>query len=271
MSELRRLIVRHRHVAPMVSALLASLDAAVIIRDADDVVILDRGGPGGEHLGPGHGRHEVAVDGDVLGTVEGGRAARGVASVLAYAAARERDKRSLANEALERYRELSLIYDLAATIGGSDTVAPVVETAVNELSRLSNDAHGFLLLADGDALREAPGASAGSPVTEARLGEGIVGATAAAGGAELVEDASSDPRATDAERAGGSVVVAALRSGTAVLGVVGATAASGVFRSADLKVVTAIAALAGPAIGRALGTGAPAGGAAEGPDEGGRS
>ena len=28
MSELRRLIVRHRHVAPMVSALLASIDAA---------------------------------------------------------------------------------------------------------------------------------------------------------------------------------------------------------------------------------------------------
>jgi two-component system, NtrC family, sensor kinase len=256
MSELRRLIVRHRHVAPMVSALLASTDAAVTIRDAEGNAILERGGPAGTGPDDATVRQEVAVDGDVLGWVEGGRSARGVAAVLAYAAARERDKRSLANEALERYRELSLIYDLAAAIGGSDTVEPVVDTAITELSRLPHDARGFLLLADGDMLRAAPGAyAAGSPVTEARIGEGIVGASAASGGSELVEDASGDPRATEAERAGGSLVVAALRAGDATLGVVGATATGGAFRSADLKVVTAIAALAGPAIGRALGRG----------------
>ena len=81
MSELRRLIVRHRHVAPMVSALLAGTDAAVTIRDAEGEVVLERDG-----TGAGEGRHEVAVEGEVLGTVEGGRAARGIAAVLAYAA-----------------------------------------------------------------------------------------------------------------------------------------------------------------------------------------
>ena len=110
MSELRRLIVRHRHVAPMVSALLASVDAAVTIDDAEGAVILQRDGP--EGTGPTGtdvaSRADVIVDGETLGWVDGGRPARGIAAVLAYAAARERDKRSLANEALERYRELSL-------------------------------------------------------------------------------------------------------------------------------------------------------------------
>ena len=46
MSELRRLIVRHRHVAPMVSALLAGTDAAVTIRDAEGEVVLERDGHG---------------------------------------------------------------------------------------------------------------------------------------------------------------------------------------------------------------------------------
>ena len=92
-------------------------------------------------------------------------------------------------------------------------------------------------------------------MTGSRLGTGIVGAVAASGAAELVEDTTADPRATDAEAAGGSLVVAPLRAGDATLGVVGATATGGPFRSADLKVVTAIAALAGPAIGRALGSG----------------
>jgi hypothetical protein len=256
MSELRRLIVRHRHVAPMVSALLASMDAAVTIRDGEGAVILERGGPAG--AGPGNAviRQDVVVDGDMLGWVEGGRTARGIAAVLAYAAARERDKRSLANEALERYRELSLIYDLAATIGGSDTVEPVIHAAVTELSRLPHDARGFVLLADGDGttLRTAPGADGeGGPIVEARAGVGIVGEAAVSGGSELVEDSVADARATAAERAGGSLVVAALRAGDVTLGVLGATATGGPFRSADLKVVTAIAALAGPAIGRAMG------------------
>jgi hypothetical protein len=253
MSELRRLIVRHRHVAPMVSALLASVDAAVTIQDAEGAVILERGGPDGTHADLGVGQ-EVAVDGEVLGWVAGGKAARGVAAVLAYAAARERDKRSLANEALERYRELSLIYDLAESIGGSDEVEPVVRTAVAELSRLPHDARGFLLLASGDDLAPAPGSEdAGSPVTSGRIGSGIVGGVARSGVAELIETTADDPRATDAERAGSSLVVAPLRAGDVTLGVVGATATGGPFRSADLKVVTAIAALAGPAIGRALG------------------
>ncbi len=201
MSELRRLIVRHRHVAPMVSALLASMDAAVTIRDGEGAVILERGGPAGAGPGDPVIRQDVVVDGDMLGWVEGGRTARGIAAVLAYAAARERDKRSLANEALERYRELSLIYDLAATIGGSDTVEPVVHAAVTELSRLPHDARGFVLLVDGDGttLRTAPGADGeGGPISEARAGVGIVGEAAVSGGSELVEDSVADPRATGA-------------------------------------------------------------------------
>lgn len=249
MSELRRLIVRHRHVAPMVSALLAGTDAAVTIRDAEGEIVLERDG-----TGAGEARHVVAVDGETLGTVEGGRAARGIAAVLAYAAARERDKRSLANEALERYRELSLIYDLAAAIGGSTELETIVGTATAELARLPHDARGFLLLARPDgSLVPAPGSVDGAAAeVGARLGAGIVGAIAASGIAELLEDAGADERASAAERGAGSLVAAPLRADDRVIGVVGATATGGAFRAADLKVVTAIAALAGPAIGRAI-------------------
>jgi hypothetical protein len=248
MSELRRLIVRHRHVAPMVSALLAGTDAEVTIRDAEGEVVLERSG-----TGDGRSRHDVLVDGDLLGWVEGGRSARGIAAVLAYAAARERDKRSLANEALERYRELSLIYDLAATIGGHTDLESIVETAVTELSRLPNDARGFLLLLGPDgALRAPAGLDLGGPVIDGRAGNGIVGSVVSAGTPELVEDAGEDPRATPAERMALTIVAAPLRAEERTIGVVGATGTGGGFRAADLKVVTAIAALAWPAIGRAL-------------------
>jgi hypothetical protein len=41
-TELRRLIVRHRHVAPMLSVLLAGTNARVTITDLDGATILDR-------------------------------------------------------------------------------------------------------------------------------------------------------------------------------------------------------------------------------------
>jgi putative methionine-R-sulfoxide reductase with GAF domain len=250
MSELRRLIVRHRHVAPMVSALLAGTDAAVTIRDAQGEVVLERTG-----AGAGEGTHDVAVDGETLGSVEGGRAARGVAAVLAYAAARERDKRSLANEALERYRELSLIYDLAEAIGGESDAESIVDTAIAELARLPHDARGFLFLASPDGSLVSPPHATVDPSAIARVvGVGVIGSVAASGIPELLEDAATDERATDEERSAGSIVVAPLRAGQATIGVVGATATGGAFRAADLKVVTAIAALAGPAIGRAIAT-----------------
>ena len=250
MSELRRLILRDHHVAPMVSALLAGTDAAVTIRDAHGATILERAG-----AGSGEGHHEVSVDGETLGWVEGGRMARGVAAVLAYAAAREHEKRSLAGEALERYHELSLIYDLAAEIGRHSDVTAIAETAVNELSRLPNDARGFLLLLGSDGMLHPPAGIdlIGSAISGGRSGEGIVGAVVASGSAEVVEDPSADPRATGAEIEAGALVAVALRAEDRTIGVLGATGTGGSFRAADLKVVTAIAALAGPAIGRSLG------------------
>ena len=41
-AELRRLIVRHRHVAPMLSVLLAGTDARLTITDTDGAMVLDR-------------------------------------------------------------------------------------------------------------------------------------------------------------------------------------------------------------------------------------
>ena len=244
MNELRRLIVRHRHVAPLVATVLAGTDAEITIRDADGTVLLDRGAPAGNQ------RFPITVDRDTLGFVEGGRTARAIAAVISYAAARERDKRSLALEALERYRELSLIYDLAGSIGASHDVDAIVDRAMAELARLPQ-ARGFVLL---DESMEPRAGNASAPDVaavgvDASAGRGIVGAVLKTGVAELVEDPSTDPRATDAERGLGSIVAAPLRVEDRTVGVLGAVASSvGGFRAADLKVVTAIAVLIAPAL-----------------------
>ncbi len=248
--DLRRLIIRHRQVAPMLSALLAGTDARVRILDADGSVILNRDA-GSDGAEPGQ-RVPILAERELLGWVEGGRIANAVAAVLSYASARELDKRSLSQEALERYRELNLIYDLAQSIGAVLEVDAVARVAASEAQRLVADGEAFLLLRDvlGGALVPVPG-DATAAFERVPPGAGILSAVER-GEAEIVNDVAGDPRATPDERRYPALIVAPLVARSERIGVVGAVSrVPHEFRAGDLKVLGAIAALAGPALEQA--------------------
>lgn len=235
-AELRRLVVRHRHVAPMLSVLLAATNARVTITDAAGDVILDRQ-TGNAPADAPVDRHAIKVEGATVGWVEGPRPASAIAAVLSYAASRETDKRALAREALDRYRELNLIYDLADQIGATLEVDAVAAVAVAEASRLPSGGEGFLILRNGP--------------DGALLDSGLLGAIHA-GEAEIVNDVPGDPRTTATERAIASLVAAPLRVRGERLGVIGTRSADPIeFRASDLKVLTAIASLAAPTLEQA--------------------
>jgi len=235
-AELRRLVVRHRHVAPMLSVLLASTNARVRITDPAGGEILDRQIGSAPADAPVE-RHPIKVEGTTVGWVEGPRPAGAIAAVLSYACARETDKRALAREALDRYRELNLIYDLAEQIGATLEVDAVAAVAVDEAGRLPTGGEGFVVLVDG-------------PDAESLAG-GILGAILG-GEAEIVNDVGSDPRATDDERAFASMVAAPLRVRGERLGVIGTRSVEPVeFHASDLKLLIAIASLAAPTLDQA--------------------
>jgi hypothetical protein len=235
-TELRRLVVRHRHVGPMLSVLLASTNARVTITSLDGQVILDRQAGSAPADAPIE-RHPIAVEGSPIGWVEGPRPAGAVAAVLSYAAARETDKRALAREALDRYRELNLIYDLADQIGATLEVDAVTAVATDEASRLPSGGQGFVILRDGPEGR--------------RLDDGVLGAVFA-GDAEIVNDVAGDPRSVEAERSMASLVAAPLRVRGERLGVIGTSSPTPLeFHASDLKVLTAIASLAAPTLQQA--------------------
>ena len=253
--DLKRLVTRHRHVAPMLSALLAGTDARVIVTGADGTVILHRegAGPAGAIAGDTQ-RFPILLEGDVVGWVEGHRVAAAVAAVLSYAAAREHDKRALAQEALERYRELNLIYDLADQIGATLEIPAVAAVAVREAGRLPAGGTGFLLLRTARGALEPTGdddAATPAGLVGARDGLGVLGSVLEAE-AEIVNDVGADPRSTAAERSMASLIAAPLKVRGQRIGVVGAWSGDPVeYRAADLKVLTAIAALAAPTIDQA--------------------
>src|SRR3954464_6123433 len=242
--DLARLIVRHRHVAPMLSALLTGTNAGVRISAADGTVIVEREGGG-----IGFEKFPISVEGRTLGWVEGDRTGRAIAAVLSYAVARETDKRSLAREALDRYRELNLVYDLADRLSGEIEPEVVGRLLIEEAARLPAGGSGFLLIAAEDGeLRPASGEAAGG-FGAARVGAGILGSVAASAVAEEVNDVAADPRATPAERSFAALIAAPVVTRGLVLGVLGAASTAPIeYQAADLKLLAAIAAIAGPAL-----------------------
>ena len=251
-AELRRLIIRHRHVAPMLTMLLASTDAKVHITDVDGETVLDRDSRSGAD-DPSIERHPIVVEGETVGWVEGPRPASAVASVLSYACSRETDKRSLASEALDRYRELNLIYDLADRIAGSPHLADVTTVAVDEAGRLPTGGVGFLLLESPTpgVLTPHPIGDEGALFPEQSARTGLLGA-AYAGDPEIVNDVAADSRASTTDRVAASMIVAPLKVEGARLGVVGTASKEPVeFQAGDLKILTAIAALTAPFVSQA--------------------
>jgi hypothetical protein len=236
-TDLRRLVTRHRHVAPMLAVLLAATNARVTISDDAGETILDRQAGGTGTADAPSDRHPITVEGATVGWVEGPRPAGAIASVLSYAAAREADKRALSREALDRYRELNLIYDLADQIGATLEVDAVAAVAVAEASRLPSGGEGFIVLRSGP--------------DGTTLDGGILGSIAA-DEPEIVNDVAADPRATEAERQWASLVAAPLRVRGERLGVVGTRSATPVeYHASDLKVLTAIASLTAPTLDQA--------------------
>jgi GAF domain-containing protein len=241
--DLARLVVRHRHVAPMLSALLTGTNAGCRISDTDGTVIVER-----EGSGIGFEKFPITVEGRTVGWVEGDRAGRAIAAVLSYAVAREADKRALAREALERYRELNRVYELADRRSGGLDLDAVGRIAVGEASKLPGGGSGFLLVADrtdGELRPVVDDAGLGTALS----GTGIVGAIASSAVAEEVNDVAADGRASAAERGFASLIAAPVVARGSTLGVLGAASRTRVeYQAADLKLLAAIAAIVGPAI-----------------------
>jgi hypothetical protein len=249
-AELRRLIVRHRHVAPMLSVVLAATNARVTITDLDGAVILDRQA-GAAPADAAVERHPIQVDGSPVGWVSGPRPTGAIAAVLSYACAREADKRALAREALDRYRELNLIYDLADQIGATLEIDAVARVAVAEASRLPSGGRGFvrLLPKAGGPLEVRPTDDEPGPAIDPAAG--ILGAILG-GDAEIVNDVAADPRATAAERTFASLVAAPLRVRGERIGVIGTISREPLeFHASDLRLLDAIASLAAPTFDQA--------------------
>lgn len=177
-------------------------------------------------------------------------------ALLAWAATRDAERRSLANETLERYTELNLLYDLADHCGSLDPAA-VVLVATTQLERAIKHGKSFALVADrsGRELRPVDGLEPPfePPAGGFRVGQGLVGAVAAESDGDIVNDPATDPRATAAEASIGALMIAPLRAAPIRRGVMMVIGERGTaFTAGEFRLLSAVAALTAPVLDAAL-------------------
>ncbi|MGB3294109.1 MAG: GAF domain-containing protein [Phormidesmis sp.] len=94
----------------------------------------------------GHNRYPVVLDQQVLGYVLGNEKAEVTALLLTRLACREEEKRSLAQELLGKYKEISLLFNLSEKILGSSSVREAAVIVLQEAQHLLSAESGALFL-----------------------------------------------------------------------------------------------------------------------------
>ncbi|GAB4290135.1 MAG: hypothetical protein Fur0025_24840 [Oscillatoriaceae cyanobacterium] len=194
----------------------------------------------------------IELEGSVIGWVLGGEKAAPVAGMLAYLASKELEKKILADKLLDKYREISFLYDISTKITASLELKRVAGLALEEAGKRTQSSGGLVFLINERNGRleslEGWGYMVGCQASIG-LGEGIIGEVANRGKGEIVNDVRSDPRYIDLGRPVISMICAPLATNQKTIGVIVTLSDMPVtYTAGDLKLLTTVASQAASAI-----------------------
>lgn len=227
------------------AAILGTLipqDGAVCILDPDAGLLWGLPPHQGDHHFP------IVLGEQTIGWVSGGSQPGPLADLLSYAAAQEEEKKSLAAEVLDRYRELNLLYHLSEALGASPYPEAIARAALAEAIRIISAESGQILLkVEGQASLQAI-ADWGIPfqlVPGCLLVERVMDSMKA----ELVEAAPAEDFFLEAGGRQVSIVCAPLKTEKNILGVILLVGSAGrPFSAGELKLLNTIALQVAPVI-----------------------
>jgi sigma-B regulation protein RsbU (phosphoserine phosphatase) len=244
-SGLRRLVGRAPEAQALVTSLVEALGGPVAVEDAAGVLLHGEPVTGGDRI-------EMRRGDEHLGFVHGGRSARVLAALLGHLASRENETKALGAEVLHLYREINLIYSFSEKLAAELDLERVARLTLQEARQMIVATDGVVMLLDqtSDALVTVAGFGDEMPTLSGYTrGIGIVGAVAASGIGEVVNDTSADPRRVRTQTTIAALICAPMKVGEQVIGVIalGSTAPI-TYTAADLKLVNTLALQAATAI-----------------------
>ncbi|MBD3560358.1 GAF domain-containing protein, partial [Planktothrix sp. FACHB-1355] len=201
-------------------------------------------------------KYPVELSGETIGWVSGSEKAAAVAALISYVANKELEKKNLANELIERYREITFLYEISQKISATLDLKEVAKLVIDEARELIQATSGSLMLLNTSTDRlEAIAAFNQECQSKStlNLGDGIVGNVVMTGRGEIVNDVLSDPRFVPTQEQVSSLICVPLKTKDKVIGAIEISSNTPVaYTAADLKLLTMLASQAGAAIENAL-------------------
>jgi serine phosphatase RsbU (regulator of sigma subunit) len=237
---LKQLIGRQPDARALVAAIADALGSSISIEDADGRVLYADGTPG-----PHGARIPVMHQEEPVGWVAGPPHARTVAALLDHLVAKESEKKALGAEVLHLYREINLIYSFSEKLAALLELERVARLTLDEARHVIVATDGVLMLLDEDTgiLATVAGFGDELPTLDGlRRGHGIVGAVAATGIGEVVNDAALDARRAREHTSIRGLICAPLKVGERTIGVLALGSTDPMpYTAAELKLLTTLA------------------------------
>lgn len=239
-------LIKKRAFVPILNSMVAALETSIIIEDAAGKLLMAT-----ENAERGNS-YPVNVAGELVGWVNGNEKVAVVAALISYQAESDIEKRTLANETLGKYKEITLLYDIVEKISSCLDTKEVARLVIEEARRVITltSVSVFLLNKENNVL-ELVGEYGHEPESRATVqrGVGIAGSVWASGKAEIVNDVRADRRFVEGTVNISSLMCAPLKAKDTVVGVIKLSNDQPVTYSAeDLKLFSTLASLAAVAI-----------------------
>ncbi len=147
-------------------------------------------------------QHSIINDTEVVGYVLGNSKSAAVAQFINYSLQREAERKSLANEVLEKYREINFLYKIGDKLSNCLTVEQISNLLLDEMTKIiDTTSASVMLINEQTGILEIVSSRGTAAYTDLRLkpGEGIAGYVFASGKAEIVNYLDHDPRYTSGQ------------------------------------------------------------------------
>ncbi len=195
----------------------------------------------------------ILIDGEVLGWVVGTERVEEVTDFLIYIVNRELERKMLATEALDKYREISLLYAIAGKLSSCLDVNAISQLVIEEASRLIRSTSASMMLYNPESncleIVAANGTDEQKRSLKFSSEEGIEGHVFVTGKPELVNDVTQDPRYIINENHCHALICVPIMTKERILGVGTISNSNDIsYTSQDLKLFTAIVTQASSAI-----------------------
>ncbi|MGE5403309.1 MAG: HD domain-containing phosphohydrolase, partial [Candidatus Saccharibacteria bacterium] len=197
-------------------------------------------------------RFPVEIQGTVIGYVGGNESTKGIAKTLSLLASREVERKSLAAEALDKYKEISLLHSISEMLAENLDPKEVTSLVFSEAKRFIKADSASVILRDEQSgnLQVVAGTGKNSnPKIVLLPGQGIAGLVMESGKPELINDVNQDSRFVPGAHHVRALMSAPLKIRDRVIGVINVSSKEPeVYSAEDLKILSSIALHAASAI-----------------------